>query len=151
MGEIESILGIIKVQRDRSARTITMSQHSFIEEAREKYQARSYEPVTNLIKNKGIDVNINTDASRRLSTFEAKKFKSLVGTLNWLALWTASAVSYHLLRYLWWTAEEKGVTLGGPLNLTPMQMLISAVKDTKRKEQVWLRYLLGILSNHMVI
>ncbi|CAM9720812.1 unnamed protein product, partial [Heterosigma akashiwo] len=136
MGEIESILGI-KVQRDRAARTITLSQHNFIEEACEKFQVRSYEPVTNPV-NIGIDVNINTDTSRRLSTFEAKKFRSLVGTVNWLALWTfpevaysihtlskrftspsanCLAASYHLLRYLWWS-EDKGVTLGGPLSLT---------------------------------
>lgn len=135
MGEIESILGMI-IQRDRAAKTITLSQHSFIEEACEKFQIRSYEPVTNRI-NKGIDVNINTDSSRRLSTFEAKKFSSLVGTVNWLALWTFPEVAYsvhtlskrftspsanclaashHLLRYLWWT-EDKGVTLGGPLRL----------------------------------
>ncbi|CAN0049137.1 unnamed protein product, partial [Heterosigma akashiwo] len=130
MWEIESILGI-KIQRDRAAKTITLSQHSFIEEARENFQVRSYEPVTNPI-NKGIDVNINTGTSRRLSTFEAKKFRSLVGTVNWLALWTfpevaysvhtlskrftspsknCLAASYLLLRYLWWT-EDKSVTLG---------------------------------------
>ncbi|CAM9961334.1 unnamed protein product, partial [Heterosigma akashiwo] len=65
-------------------------------------------------------------------------FRSLVGTVNWLALWTFPEVAYsihtlskiftspsanclaascHLLRYLWWT-EDKGVTLGGPLSLT---------------------------------
>ncbi|CAM9977732.1 unnamed protein product, partial [Heterosigma akashiwo] len=119
MGEIESILGI-KVQRDRTAKTITLSQHSFIEEASEKFQVRNYEPVKNPI-NKGIDININTDTSRRLGTFEAKKFRSLVGTVNWLALLTfpevaysvhtlskrftspsenCLAASYHLLRYL---------------------------------------------------
>ena len=108
-----------------------------MKEAREKFQVHSYVPVTNPINNV-IGVNINTDTSRRLSTFEAKKFRSLVGTVNWLALWTfpevaysvhtlskrftspsenCLAASYHLLRYLWWT-EDKSVTLGGPLRLT---------------------------------
>ena len=95
MGEIESILGI-KIQRDKAARTITLSQHSFIEEACEKFQVHSYEPVTNPV-NRGIDVNINTDTSRRLSTFEAKKFRSLVGTVNWLSLWTFPEVAYSEL------------------------------------------------------
>ncbi|CAN0096978.1 unnamed protein product [Heterosigma akashiwo] len=94
MGKNESILGI-KIQRDRAAKTITLSQHSFIEEACEKFQVRSYQPVTNPI-NKGNDVNINTDTSRRLGTFEAKTFRSLVGTVNWLALWTFPEVAYSV-------------------------------------------------------
>ena len=69
---------------------------------------------TTLSVNKGIDVNINTDTSKTLTSFEAKKFRSLVGTVNWPALLCALlvtkrftspsanclAASYHLLKYL---------------------------------------------------
>lgn len=96
-GEVEWILGI-KVSRDLSASTISLSQEKYITDLMDKYSVSAVRSVPTPWDNENISAEDCPRTADDVAFMSDKPYRSLIGSLLWLGVVTRPDIMVRLLR-----------------------------------------------------